>query len=192
MNAVEGIKPPNANEAVFFKRDLPTGPVSWPGKRFRGVNRWPADLPGFREAALDLPRAMEDLGRRLVRCPAAALGLPARAGSTNEFPASRCSPCAWHPYPRQPPRRPTNGDCHADTSFMTILAQNGARPVAAPAGRPLDRRAGAEEGAFLVNGGVDAAALDQPQLPGHPHRVTNRSGQERYAIPFFMDCPTTR
>ena len=53
MNAVDGVKRPNANEAVFFKRELPPDhPDVLAGKRFRGVNRWPADLPGFREGVL--------------------------------------------------------------------------------------------------------------------------------------------
>src|SRR3954451_1570950 len=77
INGVGRVKPPNANEAVFFKRDLPADhPDVLAGKRFRGVTRWPTALPAFREVALDYAAAMEALGRRLVPIYAAALGLP--------------------------------------------------------------------------------------------------------------------
>ena len=39
-------------------------------------NRWPADLPGFRENALAYYEAVSALGYRLIRLQALALGLP--------------------------------------------------------------------------------------------------------------------
>jgi len=49
----EAVIKPNVNEAFFLKRDLPADhPDVVAGKRFRGANRWPDDLPGFRETVV--------------------------------------------------------------------------------------------------------------------------------------------
>jgi isopenicillin N synthase-like dioxygenase len=49
----EAVIKPNVNEAFFLKRDLPADhPDVVAGKRFRGANLWPDDLPGFREAVV--------------------------------------------------------------------------------------------------------------------------------------------
>jgi isopenicillin N synthase-like dioxygenase len=71
---------------------------------------------------------------------------------------------------------------------MTILAQNKVPglSVRLPDGTWLD--APAPEGAFLVNGGMLLRRWTNDRFLATPHRVTNRSGRERYAIPFFMDC----
>ncbi|MEN0073956.1 MAG: 2-oxoglutarate and iron-dependent oxygenase domain-containing protein, partial [Paracraurococcus sp.] len=126
MNAVEGVKKPNANEAVFFKRELPPDhPDVLAGRRFRGVNRWPAALPGFREVALDYAAAMEGLGRRLVPIYAAALGLPPD-WFDDKFREPMFTLRMTH-YPQQEPTAAADEwglAPHADTSFMTILAQN--------------------------------------------------------------------
>ena len=190
MNAVEGIKPPNANEAVFFKRDLPADhPDVLAGRRFRGVNRWPADLPGFRDVALDYARALEDLGRRLVPVYAAALGLP-HDWFADKFQEPMFTLRMTH-YPQQAATAPADEwglAPHADTSFMTILAQNKVPglSIRLPDARWID--APALDGHFLVNGGMMLRRWTNHVFLATPHRVTNRSGQERYAIPFFMDC----
>ena len=190
MNAVEGIKKPNANEAVFFKRELPPDhPDRASGRRFRGPNQWPADLPGFREAALAYAGAMEDLGRRLVPIYAVALGLPAD-WFADKFREPMFTLRMTH-YPQQEATSPEDEwglAPHADTSFMTILAQNKVPGLSLrlPGGRWID--APALDGAFLVNGGMMLRRWSNHTFLATPHRVTNRSGGERYAIPFFMDC----
>ena len=44
------------------------------------------------------------------------------------------------------------------------------------------------DGAFLVNGGDLLRRWTNDRFLATPHRVLNRSGQERYAIPFLFDC----
>lgn len=39
-----------------------------------------------------------------------------------------------------------------------------------------------------MNGGDLLRRWSNDRFLATPHRVINRSGQERYAIPFFMDC----
>ena len=190
MNAVDGIKKPNANEAVFFKRDLAVDhPDVVAGRRFRGVNQWPAELPGFRGTALAYAREMEALGKRLVPIYATALGLPAD-WFDDKFREPMFTLRMTH-YPQQAPTAPDDEwgiAPHADTSFMTILAQNKVPglSIRLPDARWID--APALDGHFLVNGGMMLRRWTNHLFLATPHRVTNRSGQERYAIPFFMDC----
>jgi isopenicillin N synthase-like dioxygenase len=76
---------------------------------------------------------------------------------------------------------------HTDTSFMMLLAPN-PQPglsVRLPSGRWIDAPI---EGAFLVNGGDMLRRWTNDRFLATPHRVINRTGAERYAIPFFFDC----
>ena len=77
---------------------------------------------------------------------------------------------------------------HTDTSFMTLLAPNevAGLSIRLPSGRWID--APAIPGAFLVNGGDMLRRWTNDRFLATPHRVLNRSGAERFAIPFFFDC----
>src|SRR5579871_4425652 len=69
---------PNLNEAFFVKRELPPDhPDVLANRRFRGANRWPGELPGFREIVIDYCETMERLVQKMVRLYARALDLPA-------------------------------------------------------------------------------------------------------------------
>ena len=190
MNSVGEVARPNANEAVFFKRELaPDHPDVARGARFRGLNQWPADLPGFRETVLAACAAFEALGLSLLPIYARALDLPA-----DFFAAPFEEPMytlRMSHYPQQEPTAPENEygiAPHVDTSFMTILAQNKVPGLSLrlPDGSWMD--APAPEGALLVNGGMMLRRWTNGRFLATPHRVINRSGRERYAIPFFMDA----
>lgn len=189
MNVVGDVALPNANEAVFFKRELPEDhPDLLANLRFRGRNQWPA-LPGFRENILAACNAFEGLGLTLLPLYARALDLP-----TDYFAPSFTDPMytlRMSHYPDQPPTAPANEfgiAPHVDTSFMTILAQNKVPGLSLrlPDGSWLD--APAPEGALLINGGMMLRRWTDKRFLATPHRVINRSGRERYAIPFFMDA----
>ena len=190
MNALGTIYKPNANEAVFFKRELAADhPDVVAGKRFRGMNRWPADLPAFRQVVLDYSAALERLGLSMLPIYATALGMPADFFA-DKFRDPMFTLRMTH-YPQQDPMS-SEAEWglapHADTSFMTILAQNKIPGLSLrlPGGEWVD--APAPSGSFLVNGGMMLRRWTNEKFLATPHRVTNRSGRERYAIPFFMDA----
>src|SRR6266403_2072073 len=71
---------PDLNEAFFTKRERGRDdPLVRAGRRFAGPNRWPEDLPGFRETVLAYTDAVDALGRRLLPLCAMAIDLPAGA-----------------------------------------------------------------------------------------------------------------
>jgi isopenicillin N synthase-like dioxygenase len=181
---------PDLNEAFFVKRDLPPDhPDVIAGKPFRSANLWPADLPGFREGVVAYMDAMERLAKSLLPLYAVALDLPADVFA-RPFAEPQYTLRISH-YPQQPATAPENEfgiAPHTDTSFMTLLAQNKVPglSIRLPNGRWAD--APAIDGAFLVNGGDMLRRWTNDRFLATPHRVVNRSGQERYAIPFFFDC----
>ena len=190
MNSLGEVARPNANEAVFFKRELaPDHPDVLRGARFRGLNQWPADLPGFRDTVLAACAAFEALGLSLLPIYARALDLPADFFAPY-FKEPMYTLRMSH-YPQQEPTAPENEygiAPHVDTSFMTILAQNKVPGLSLrlPDGTWMD--APAPDGALLVNGGMMLRRWTNNRFLASPHRVINRSGRERYAIPFFMDA----
>ncbi|MBI1774389.1 MAG: isopenicillin N synthase family oxygenase [Proteobacteria bacterium] len=180
---------PNQNESYFIKRDLPADHPDVIAKRpFRGMNHWPANLPGFRETALAYTAALEGLAQRLLPLYAVALGL-----KKDWFKAAFTDPMFTQMmihYPRQEAERENEFGLapHTDTSFMTLLAQNRVPGLAIrmPTGRWVDAPHVADS--FLVNGGDIMRRWTNERFLATPHRVVNRSGEERYAIPFFIDC----
>ena len=180
---------PNRVEAYFTKREPPPGHLDQQsGRVFRGPNQWPADLPGFRETVLAYCDALDRLGRSLLPLYAIALDLPA-----DGFDAAFTEPMytlRMSHYPRQdvPADNEFGLAPHSDTSFMTILAQNAVPglSIRLPNGTWLD--APLVPGSFLVNGGDLLRRWTNDRFLATPHRVTNRSGQERYAVPFFFDA----
>lgn len=197
FNALDENRRPNANEALFFKRELaPDHPDVVAGKRFRGRNHWPpeAALPAFRATVLAYCDAMEGLGRRLLPLYATALDL-----APDWFDAAFADAMYTLRMTHYPPADPMTPEDewglapHTDTSFLTLLAQN--RIPGLSLRLPgTDGRDGAwvdapaPEGAFLVNGGNMLRLWTNDRFLATPHRVVNRSGGERYAIPFFLDC----
>ncbi len=182
---------PNLNEAFFLKRDLPADhPDVLAGKRFRPMNRWPPerDLPGFRETALAYAAAMEELATSLLPVYARALGL-----ADGFFDEAFADP--------QFTLRLTHYDCpdgfdgdefslapHTDSSFMTLLATSDAPglSIRLPSGEWIE--APSLPDCFIVNAGDMCHRWTNEHFLSTPHRVRNRSGRERYAIPFFFDC----
>src|SRR6266699_1904610 len=65
------------NEALFIRRERASDdPDVVSGKRWRGLNQWPAGLPGFRDTMLEYFRTLEALARKLLPVYALALDLP--------------------------------------------------------------------------------------------------------------------
>ena len=76
---------------------------------------------------------------------------------------------------------------HTDTSFLTLLAPNDVPglSIRTQSGNWID--APAIEDAYVVNGGQMLQRWTNDVFLATPHRAINRSGGERYAIPFFCD-----
>ncbi|MCX7199327.1 MAG: isopenicillin N synthase family oxygenase [Proteobacteria bacterium] len=182
-----GLTKPNINESFFVRNELsPDDPDMLAGKPFRSLNKWPADLPGFREAVLDYFTALEALAHRLLPVYATALGMHGDFFDA-AFARDRSTLRLAH-YPPSPVLDDQFGSApHTDGGFMTLLAQ-----AHVPGLEVYSRGSGwieapVIEGAFLVNSGDLLAFWSNDRFLSTPHRVINRSGTERYSIPFFFN-----
>src|SRR6201987_1997153 len=184
----ETVIKPNLNEAFFVARDLPGDhPDVLADRRFRSANRWPSDLPGFREVIVDYCNAMERLAQKLVRLYARALGLPTEYFD-QPFKELQYKLRMTH-YPQQAaaPDEESGIATHTDTSFLTLLAPN---EVPGLSIRTRDGKwiaAPAIPDAFVVNGGQLLQRWTNDSFLATPPPAANRSGGERYALAFFCD-----
>jgi isopenicillin N synthase-like dioxygenase len=187
-STVATVTKPNLNEALFVARDLPADhPDVLADRRFRSANRWPSDLPGFRDIIVDYCDTMERLLKKLVRLYARALDLP-----LEYFDGPFKEPQYKLRMTHYPPQEHTPEDefgiaPHTDTGFLTLLAPNDVPGLAirTQAGKWIE--APSIPDAFIVNGGQMLQRWTNDTFLATPHRAINRSGGERYAIVFFTD-----
>jgi isopenicillin N synthase-like dioxygenase len=180
---------PNLNESFFVKRDLTLDhPDVVSGKRFRGANQWPRNVPGFRQTIVEYCGALEALALSLMPIYAAALDL-----SEGFFDAPFAEPQYALRMAHYPPEANLQDNefgsaPHTDSGIMTILA-----PSELP-GLEIKAQSGewfappTVAGRFLVNTGDMMHRWTNERFLSTPHRVIHRAGGERYAIPFFFDC----
>ena len=181
---------PNLNEAYFVKRDVAADhPDVLANKRFRGMNLWPDDLPGFREDVLAYCAAAEALALKLLPIYEAALELP--PGYFDQpFQDPQFTLRLSH-YPPVPAAEIEENQFalapHTDSGFMTLLPQNDLPGLAIrhPDGDWFDQPV--IPGSFMVNTGDILHRWSNHRFLSTPHRVINRTGTRRYAIPFFFD-----
>ncbi len=153
-----------------------------------------SDLPGWRAAAAAYYRAMETTGATLMRALARGLGLPETA-----FDAAFVNGISTLRLLRYPVRASERldpslrvpggymlGAPHADSGFVTLLAQDGV------AGLEVEDRAGRwigvppVEGSLIVNFGKLLERWTAGRVRATRHRVVG-SGAERFSVPFFYE-----
>ncbi len=179
---------PNQSASFMMMRDAgPDDPEVREGRYLAGPNQWPA-LSGFRPTLECYHEAMSELGRRLMALFFDALG----AADGSDLVERWFSPATtWLRLLHYPPRTPQPGlygsAPHVDYGAITILAQDdvGGLQVQTPGGGWLD--VPHRPGTFVLNTGSMMVRWSNGRLRSTPHRVINRSGRERYSIPFFYD-----
>lgn len=181
------VKKPNQSSSFMMMAESTENPEYF----LSGPNQWP-DLDGFQNTLTTYTIEMSALGRRLIGIAARACG----ATPDDLLPAFD-DPTIWlrllH-YPPSPPQSPDDlfGSApHTDFGALTLLAQDGigGLQVQTPGGDWID--APKIDGTFVVNVGDMLHRLSNGFLKSTPHRVINRSGKERYSIPFFFDPHVT-
>ena len=177
---------PDLNEAFFVKRErVADDPLVVAGRRFAGPNRWPHDLPGFRETVLAYTDAVDGLARRLLPVCAAALELPPDSFDA-AFAQSQFSFRLSHYPPADAEANQFGIAPHTDANFLTFLAQTEVPglQVRMPSGEWLD--VPYVPGSFAVNSGDMMARWTNGRFKSTPHRAVPPVGRHRYAIPYFL------
>jgi isopenicillin N synthase-like dioxygenase len=178
----------NLQEAFQFRRPLAADdPGLLAGKPLHGRIPWPLAMPDLKPRMLAYYDKVDALGCELLKLFELALDMP--AGALKRYFTKDMNSLRILHYPPQRPDEDgvhLGARAHTDTNAFTILAQddNGGLEirnrdnewVAVP---PID-------GTFVVNVGEVLKVWTDGIFSSTLHRVINRSGRERYSIPFFM------
>ena len=187
-SSIQKATKPNLSESLMVMHEVDPDDPARLDDPLAGPNQWPP-IPGFREEITSYEQELQGLARRLVGVFEAALGVEARTLSRSFEP-----PTTFLRLLHYPPQDPTGPDDefgsnpHTDYGFITILAQDssGGLQVRSPDGETwLD--APPRPDAFVLNVGDIGERWSNGTLRSTPHRVLNRTGRDRYSIPYFFD-----
>lgn len=174
------------NETLLAQRARKPGDPKlrdkWP---YAGLNKWPAEIPTFGPTMEQYFSRMEELGRKIVRLYAVALGKP-----PDFFDANFSEPHVYarlSHYPKVQAEENQFGiSPHCDHSFMTLL------PVFDVPGLQVLTQSGnwlpvpSLSEAILVNTGETLNRISNDRFIATPHRVIPPS-KDRYSAAFFFN-----
>jgi len=178
----------NLQEAFQIRRPLADDdPDLLAGKPIHGKIPWPSAMPDLQPRMMAYYHKVNDLGYEMLKLFELGLDLP--EGTFKAFFKKDMNSLRLLHYPPQKPEddgKFLGARAHTDTNAFTILAQdsNGGLEVRNRDGEwvavpPID-------GTFVVNVGEVLKVWTDGIFSSTLHRVINRSGRERYSIPFFM------
>lgn len=186
-SSVEQVTKPNLSESFMMLRECgPEDPDVVAGAYLAGANQWPA-LPGFREALAAYDSAIGQVAARLIAVFDRALGAGGALSAMFEPPTTWLRLLHYPPQDPQSPSDEFGSAPHTDFGAITILAQDdvGGLSVKTLDGEWVDVPPVPDS--FVLNVGDMLHRLSNGRLRSTPHRVTNRTGRERFSIPFFYD-----
>jgi isopenicillin N synthase-like dioxygenase len=178
----------NLQEAFQIRRPLaPDDPDLLAGKPLHGLIPWPSAMPDLKPRMMAYYEKIDALGYELLELFEMSLDLA--PGRLKQFFKKDMNSLRLLHYPPQAPDAPKEflgARAHTDTNAFTLLAQdaNGGLEVRSKSGEwgavpPIP-------GTLVINVGEILKVWTDGIFSSIAHRVINRSGNERYSIPFFM------
>jgi isopenicillin N synthase-like dioxygenase len=177
------------HESFQAHLDLPDDdPEVVAGTPFYGHNLWPSAMPELRQEVIDYQERVAKLGDRMVGLLAGGLGIP-----ETTFTDFTTKPASMLRLLHYPPQAPTDSGeslgtrAHTDTGLITILAQDevGGLEILLRSGEWVS--APPLKHSYVINVGDMMKTWTDGVFASTPHRVINRSGVERYSVPFFVN-----
>ena len=176
---------PDVNAAFFMDRErAPDDPEVIAGKLFREPNKWPENLPGFREFLLQYWDVLEGLSKRLLPVFAVALELTPEYFD-RAFEDAQCVLRLSH-FPSVGYQDNQFGLApHTDANFFTVLPQSNVEGLyIRPQGRSW-LKAPRIPGSLLINSGDMCSRWTNDRFLSTAHLAVNLTDQDRYSTPFF-------
>jgi isopenicillin N synthase-like dioxygenase len=178
----------NLQEAFQIRRPLADDdPDLLAGRPLHGRIPWPSAMPDLKPRMMAYYDKIDALGYEMLALFELSLDMP--AGTLKQYFKKDMNSLRLLHYPPQKLEEEgvhLGARAHTDTNGFTILAQdsNGGLEIKNREGEwvavpPID-------GTFVVNVGEVLKVWTDGIFSSTLHRVINRSGRERYSIPFFM------
>lgn len=158
------------------------------GEALRGPNVWPQALPEFRAALTAYYAAAGRCGANLLSAFAVSLGqAPDFFASLYTKPLQRMNVIHYPPHPDGAPSDQFGGAARTDYGCVTLWWQddNGGLEIQTRDGDWI--AAPPLAGALVINVGDLLQRWSGGRYVSNAHRVTNRSGRDRYSIATFYD-----
>lgn len=181
-STVETANKPNYSESFYITVPDPDPAVQDVGE---DLNKWPPGLDGFKATHVEYFKTMRALAQRMLPAFALALDLPDDYFAA-DFEGANCTVRLIQYAPQPEDIDDQYGFApHTDGSFVTFLPRSKfpGLEVKTKDGRWI--RPPDVPGAFVVNTGEMLARYSNDRFVPTPHRVVNRSGEIRNAMPFF-------
>ncbi|ORY18980.1 2og-Fe oxygenase family protein [Clohesyomyces aquaticus] len=150
-------------------------------------NIWPKDAPWWREGLYKYYNQILPLARKLVRILALAFDLDENAfDEIFRFPITGMRSLHYPHTPLDEDKENVGLGAHADFSWLTLVLQD-----SVPALEVLNREGiwidvAPQKGTFVCNVGQYLERQRNGNFSATVHRVRNKTGQERYSLPFFL------
>ncbi|KNG89309.1 putative 1-aminocyclopropane-1-carboxylate oxidase [Aspergillus nomiae NRRL 13137] len=202
---------PELKEGLYIGEEIPEDHPYFVQKKLNsGPNQWPQTVPDkaeFQQTTMEYYHAVFELAKEVLGVVALTLGVD----STFFEPLTQgaVATMRYLHYPAQPKDQDEKLNrgigAHTDFGCVTLLLQDevdGLQVLDVPTGQWLDVCASPVrlssianpclaqvkpvEGAYVVNLGDLFMRMANDKYKSNIHRVINKSGRERYSIPFFF------
>ena len=165
--------------------DDPRVAAGWPQ---HGANQWPDGMADWRRRVESYHTQMVGLAGTIMR--ALALSLSLEETSFEDCCRGSIATLRMLHYPPQAADAGTDArgaGAHTDWGAITILLQDGVGGLQVKDGADSWIDAPPIPGTFIINLGDLVPRWTNGLYRSTVHRVINRSGRERYSVPFFFD-----
>jgi isopenicillin N synthase-like dioxygenase len=201
---------PDLKEGLYIGEEIPEDHPYFKEKKLNsGPNQWPPTISAkeeFQETTMEYYHAVFELAKDVLGVLAQTLGV--ESTFFDPLTDGAVATMRYLHYPAQPQdtdEKLNRGiGAHTDFGCITLLLQDeidGLQVLDAPTGQWLDVSICKYEcptrahripqvkpvpGAYVVNLGNLFMRMANDKYKSNTHRVINKSGQERYSIPFFF------
>ncbi|KAJ5913553.1 Oxoglutarate/iron-dependent dioxygenase [Penicillium tannophilum] len=184
---------PELKEGLYIGEEIPEDhPYFLQKKLNSGPNQWPQSVPDteeFQKTTMEYYHAVFELAKDVLAVLALTLGV--ESSYFEPLTAGAVATMRFLHYPAQPKDEDEKLNrgigAHTDFGCVTLLLQDevdGLQVLDAPTGEWLDVKP--VPGAYVVNLGNLFMRMANDKYKSNTHRVINKSGKERYSIPFFF------